>query len=48
LLASQLRAQGIIVRHFRQPARIAQFLRITVGTDEQCAELTAVLRQLLC
>ena len=46
-LAGQLRAAGIIVRHFRQPARIAQFLRITVGTDEQCAELTDALRTLL-
>ena len=41
-LAAKLREQGIIVRHFRQP-RIEQFLRITVGTDEQNAELIEAL-----
>ncbi|OEO27057.1 histidinol-phosphate transaminase [Pseudomonas sp. J237] len=33
-LAAKLREQGVIVRHFTQP-RIAQFLRITIGTPEQ-------------
>ncbi len=32
-LATQLREQGVIVRHFKQ-ARIDQFLRITIGTPE--------------
>ncbi|MDD2049043.1 histidinol-phosphate transaminase [Pseudomonas putida] len=32
-LAAKLREQGVIVRHFKQP-RIAQFLRITIGTPE--------------
>ena len=41
-LAAKLREQGVIVRHFRQP-RIEQFLRITVGTDEQNAELIEAL-----
>ncbi len=32
-LAARLREQGVIVRHFKQ-TRIAQFLRITIGTPE--------------
>jgi histidinol-phosphate aminotransferase len=43
-LALALREQGIIVRHFRQP-RIEQFLRVTIGTDQQCQALLAALRQ---
>ncbi len=46
-LAASLRERSIIVRHFRSPARIAQFLRITVGTDEQCDALVAALREIL-
>ena len=34
-LAAGLRAQGVIVRHFARPERIAPFLRITIGTPEQ-------------
>jgi histidinol-phosphate aminotransferase len=45
-LAAALRARGIIVRHFKLP-RIDQFLRITVGTDAECAALAAALRELL-
>lgn len=45
-LAAALRARSIIVRHFRQ-ARIEQFLRITVGTDAQCALLIEALREIL-
>ena len=33
-LAAKLREQGVIVRHFKQE-RIAQFLRISIGTSEQ-------------
>jgi histidinol-phosphate aminotransferase len=33
-LAAGLREQGVIVRHFKQ-ARIAQFLRISIGAPEQ-------------
>lgn len=45
-LMTALRARSIIVRHFRQ-ARIAQHLRISVGTEEQCARLIAALQEIL-
>ncbi|HEX5391857.1 MAG TPA: histidinol-phosphate transaminase [Rhodocyclaceae bacterium] len=45
-LAKQLRERSIIVRHFAKP-RIDQFLRITVGTDEQCATLVTALKEIL-
>jgi histidinol-phosphate aminotransferase len=43
--ALALRQRGIIVRHFNSP-RIDQFLRITVGTDEQCMTLVAALTEI--
>ena len=45
-LASALREKAIIVRHFPKP-RIDQFLRITVGTDEQCGILIEALVEIL-
>jgi len=46
-LAAALRERNIIVRHFRKPARISPFLRITVGTDVQCDALIAALKAIL-
>lgn len=45
-LALSLRERSIIVRHFRQQ-RIDQFLRITVGTDNECAKLVEALTGIL-
>jgi len=45
--AAALRARNIIVRHFKSPARISDFLRITIGTDEQCALLVNACREIL-
>lgn len=45
-LQQELRARHILVRHFKQK-RIEQFLRITVGTPEQCATLIAAVREIL-
>ena len=45
-LASGLRERAIIVRHFKLP-RIDEFLRITVGTPEQCAALVNALKVLV-
>ena len=46
-LAARLRERSIIVRHFKSPPRIEPFLRVTVGTDAQCAALIAALRVIL-
>jgi histidinol-phosphate aminotransferase len=45
-LAARLREHGILVRHFQKP-RIEDFLRITVGTEDQCKRLIAVVRSLI-
>jgi len=45
-LYQALRDRGIIVRHFKSP-RIEEFLRITIGTDEQSNELVAALQEIL-
>ncbi|QEY61404.1 histidinol-phosphate transaminase [Metapseudomonas lalkuanensis] len=44
-IAAGLREQGVIVRHFKQE-RIAQFLRITIGTPEQNQALLDALGSL--
>lgn len=44
-LAAKLREQGVIVRHFKQE-RIAQFLRISIGTPEQNQALVEALGEL--
>lgn len=45
-LYQALRDRGIIVRHFKSP-RIEEFLRITIGTDEQSNELVTALQEIL-
>ena len=42
-LYQSLRKRGIIVRHFNLP-RIENYLRITIGTDQQCDELVSALQ----
>ena len=45
-LQQALRDRRILVRHFKAP-RIDQFLRISIGTEEECAALVAALREIL-
>ena len=46
-LAAKLREQSIVVRHFKNPPRIADYLRITIGTDAQSSQLVAALNVIL-
>jgi histidinol-phosphate aminotransferase len=46
-LTAKLRERSIIVRHFKNPDRISPFLRITIGTDEQCKLLVQALREIV-
>lgn len=46
-LAAGLRDQAVIVRHFKKPARISDFLRITIGNPSQNQALMQALRTLL-
>jgi histidinol-phosphate aminotransferase len=45
-LAAALRERAVLVRHFAKP-RIADYLRITVGTPEQTERLLAALKQVI-
>ncbi|MGO4111911.1 histidinol-phosphate transaminase [Rhizobium ruizarguesonis] len=45
-LQAALRERGILVRHFAKP-RISDFLRISIGTDEECARLVSALEEIL-
>lgn len=46
-LAVALREHNIIVRHFKKPARIAPYIRITIGTEQQTEDFLTALRQVL-
>jgi len=45
-LQQDLRERRILVRHFNQP-RIAEHLRITIGSPAECEALVAALRELI-
>ena len=45
-LFEALRARAILVRYFNKP-RIDQFLRISVGSEEECGQLVQALQEIL-
>ncbi|RYM05191.1 histidinol-phosphate transaminase [Sporolactobacillus sp. THM7-7] len=45
-LFHELRKHGILVRYFNQP-RISDYLRVTIGTDEEMEQFVAVLKQII-
>ena len=45
-LATALRERAVLVRHFAKP-RISDFLRISIGTEAECARLISALDDIL-
>ena len=45
-LAKALRDRAILVRHFAKP-RLSEFLRITIGTPDQCDRLIAAVEEIV-
>ncbi|MEY3747673.1 MAG: hypothetical protein RL194_1132, partial [Pseudomonadota bacterium] len=46
-LAASLRERNIVIRHFKKPQRIAPYLRITIGTEQQNRQLIEGLQAIL-
>jgi len=46
-LAAALRARAVLARHFAEPARIAPYLRISVGSEREIARLLSALEDIL-
>lgn len=46
VLQAALRKRNILVRHFAKP-RISDFLRISIGTGEECTRLVSALKDML-
>ena len=46
-LAAALRARAVLVRHFAEPARIAPYLRVSVGSEREIARLLSALKDIL-
>jgi histidinol-phosphate aminotransferase len=46
-LTAALRARAVLARHFAEPARIAPYLRISVGSEGEIARLLSALKEIL-
>ena len=46
-LFEKLKAEQVFVRHFSQPERIADYLRISIGTDQQMQKLISILERII-
>ncbi len=46
VVANGLKSRNILVRHFSSPQRLNPYVRITVGTKEQCENLVENMREL--
>lgn len=46
-LFEKLKEEQVFVRHFSKPERIADYLRISIGTDQQMQKLISILERIL-
>ena len=47
IIFEELKAKNIFVRHFSKPERIDNYLRISIGTDEEMTELIKALKEIV-
>ena len=47
IIFKKLRESGVIVRHFNEPERISQYLRITIGTQDEMKEFISILKTII-
>jgi histidinol-phosphate aminotransferase len=47
MIFKKLRESGVIVRHFKVPERISQYLRITIGTQEEMRKFISILKMIM-
>ena len=46
-LTEKLREKNIVIRHFKKPARISPYLRITIGTDAEIKQIIEALTTII-
>jgi len=47
MIFKKLRESGVIARHFNEPERISQYLRITIGTQDEMREFVSILKTII-
>ena len=47
MIFKKLRESGVIVRNFNEPERISQYLRITIGTQDEMREFVSILKAII-
>ena len=47
MIFKKLRESGVIVRHFNEPERISQYLRVTIGTQDEMKEFISILKTII-
>ena len=47
MIFEELKKRGIYVRHFSKPERISNYLRISIGTDEEMRTFIAELSEIV-